>query len=214
MISAAKVATAAPGTPIANVKIRIGSNTALKTLANALTLTGVLVSRIPWMRKMTNKIHGQNHQLPSKSIIQIQYCHRNLPRKAENPTSDTKDGRNAKDRMSRYGLAYCSAGAPSDKTELRARSGFRNMRGVPIMAMKNPTNKAWQIASLVPFLFPLACCFETNVAVTADHFGKKKKELIVSKHDPFVIFACLTNHNLVCSPLGRKDVNQNAELKT
>jgi hypothetical protein len=47
IISAAKVASAAPGTPIAKVKMRIGSNTALKTFAKALTLTGVLVSRMP-----------------------------------------------------------------------------------------------------------------------------------------------------------------------
>lgn len=48
MISAANVARAAPGTPMAKEKIKIGSNTALNTLANALILTGVLVSNIPF----------------------------------------------------------------------------------------------------------------------------------------------------------------------
>mmetsp|Transcript_16364 Transcript_16364/g.46994 ORF Transcript_16364/g.46994 Transcript_16364/m.46994 type:complete len:84 (+) Transcript_16364:921-1172(+) len=69
MTSAARVANAAPGTPIANENIKIGSSMALKMLANNETLTGVSVS--------------------------------NIPRKAEKPTSEINDGRNAKDRISR-----------------------------------------------------------------------------------------------------------------
>mmetsp|Transcript_6881 Transcript_6881/g.16874 ORF Transcript_6881/g.16874 Transcript_6881/m.16874 type:complete len:80 (-) Transcript_6881:934-1173(-) len=57
MISAASVANAAPGTPIASEKIKIGSNNALNKLAKALILTGVLVSRIPRKAlKPTNEI--------------------------------------------------------------------------------------------------------------------------------------------------------------
>lgn len=36
------------------------------------------------------------------------------PRKAENPTTDTKDGKKAKERIIRYGRAYSKAGAPAE----------------------------------------------------------------------------------------------------
>lgn len=38
---------------------------------------------------------------------------RNLPRNAEKPTRDMMDGKKANALMTRYGLAYSSAGAPS-----------------------------------------------------------------------------------------------------
>jgi hypothetical protein len=78
-----------------------------------------------------------------KSVSQGFPTHLNdLPRKAENPTNETKEGRNAKDRMTRYGLAYSNAGAPLGSTELSARSGLKNIRGVPTIAIKNPTKSA------------------------------------------------------------------------
>jgi hypothetical protein len=46
--SAARVASAAPVTPIFIVNIRTGSRTALKTLLAALILRGVDVSRVPF----------------------------------------------------------------------------------------------------------------------------------------------------------------------
>jgi len=36
-----------------------------------------------------------------------------VPRKAEKPTTEIKDGRKAKARMIKYGLAYSIAGAPA-----------------------------------------------------------------------------------------------------
>ena len=66
----------------------------------------------------------------------------NVPRNAENPTKDIKDGKNANERISKYGLAYSMAGAPSAKTALKAPLGLKKINGVPIKAMKNPTNNA------------------------------------------------------------------------
>jgi hypothetical protein len=40
-----------------------------------------------------------------------------IPRKAENPTTDTKDGRNAKALMIKYGLAKSMAGLPAERRE-------------------------------------------------------------------------------------------------
>ena len=91
MISAPNVANAAPGTPIANVNIRMGSKTALNTFDVALIFSGVDVSRVP--------------------------------RNAEKPINEIRDGRNANALMNRYGLAYCSAGAPSTRSEARNEEG-------------------------------------------------------------------------------------------
>ena len=55
MTSAASVAKAAPPTPIANEKIKIGSSKALKMFANALTFTGVPVSSIPASRLLMER---------------------------------------------------------------------------------------------------------------------------------------------------------------
>ena len=54
IISADKVASAAPGTPIANVNMRIGSRIALNTFDAALIFNGVEVSKVP--RKAENPI--------------------------------------------------------------------------------------------------------------------------------------------------------------
>mmetsp|Transcript_13510 Transcript_13510/g.20500 ORF Transcript_13510/g.20500 Transcript_13510/m.20500 type:complete len:205 (-) Transcript_13510:1278-1892(-) len=73
VISAAKVAKAAPVTPNFNVKIKMGSKIAFNKLANRLIFNGVTVSITPL--------------------------------KAENPIKENIDGRNAKPRIKRYGLA-------------------------------------------------------------------------------------------------------------
>jgi hypothetical protein len=111
MTSAARVARAAPGTPITQENIIMGSNTALKMFAKALIFTGVLVSSMPSIhttRKSlvytNDKKRCENAITPSLSL---------LPRNAENPTREMSEGRNANDRISRYGFAYFKAGAPS-----------------------------------------------------------------------------------------------------
>ena len=91
-----------------------------------------------------------------------------IPRKAENPMRDIKDGKKANERIKRYGLAYWRAGAPSFSTTDKTFSGLRKMRGVPIKAIKQPIKRAWQTASWRPSWSPLAFSFETNVAVTSD----------------------------------------------
>ena len=53
-----------------------------------------------------------------------------------------RDGKKAKERINKYGLANSIAGAPSDRTALNAPSGLKNIIGVPINAIKNPTNSA------------------------------------------------------------------------
>lgn len=65
--SAASVASAAPGTPIANENIKIGSSTALNTLAKALILTGVRVSRMP--RNAENPTNDTNDGRNANDLI-------------------------------------------------------------------------------------------------------------------------------------------------
>ena len=55
----------------------------------------------------------------------------NVPRKAENPMIDISDGRNANDRMNRYGLAYFRAGAPSFNTEGQHLVGVSKHKQTP-----------------------------------------------------------------------------------
>mmetsp|Transcript_28505 Transcript_28505/g.59411 ORF Transcript_28505/g.59411 Transcript_28505/m.59411 type:complete len:111 (-) Transcript_28505:369-701(-) len=110
MISAPNVASAAPGTPMARVNMRMGSRIALNKFEVALILRGVDVSRVP--------------------------------RNAEKPINEIKEGRNANALMYKYGLAYWSAGAPSLSTEDKIFSGNRNINADPTNEMQNPTIKA------------------------------------------------------------------------
>mmetsp|Transcript_25003 Transcript_25003/g.45038 ORF Transcript_25003/g.45038 Transcript_25003/m.45038 type:complete len:120 (+) Transcript_25003:814-1173(+) len=110
IISAPNVASAAPGTPIASVNIRMGSRIALKIFDVALILRGVDVSRVP--------------------------------RNAEKPINETREGRNANALMNKYGLAYWSAGEPGFNTADKIFSGYSNINAVPTKDIPNPTSKA------------------------------------------------------------------------
>mmetsp|Transcript_12800 Transcript_12800/g.22007 ORF Transcript_12800/g.22007 Transcript_12800/m.22007 type:complete len:275 (-) Transcript_12800:133-957(-) len=89
-----------------------------------------------------------------------------VPRNAEKPINEIKEGRNANALMNRYGLAYWSAGAPSFNTDDRIFSGYFNINAVPTSEIPKPTNKAWQTASCKSSWLPLAFALLTNVAVT------------------------------------------------
>mmetsp|Transcript_4003 Transcript_4003/g.5586 ORF Transcript_4003/g.5586 Transcript_4003/m.5586 type:complete len:270 (-) Transcript_4003:605-1414(-) len=92
------------------------------------------------------------------------------PRKALNPIREKREGRNAKPRMRRYGLANSRAGAPSFRTPESKLSGRVKTTALPTTAMKNPTINAWLMASCTPSSSPLAFSLATNVAVI---LGKK-----------------------------------------
>mmetsp|Transcript_4125 Transcript_4125/g.5397 ORF Transcript_4125/g.5397 Transcript_4125/m.5397 type:complete len:119 (-) Transcript_4125:153-509(-) len=66
-ISAINVATAAPVTPMLNVKIRMGSNTAFSTFANKLIFRGVTVSIVPL--KAENPIRENMDGKKAKPLI-------------------------------------------------------------------------------------------------------------------------------------------------
>jgi hypothetical protein len=90
----------------------------------------------------------------------------NTPRKAEKPMSEIMDGKKAKARIKRYGFAYCMEGELSRKTADNTVSGLKNVRGVPISAIRIPIKSAWHTASCSPSLLPFAFSVETSVAVT------------------------------------------------
>mmetsp|Transcript_7424 Transcript_7424/g.16208 ORF Transcript_7424/g.16208 Transcript_7424/m.16208 type:complete len:120 (-) Transcript_7424:575-934(-) len=65
-----------------------------------------------------------------------------VPRNAEKPINETREGRKENALMNKYGLAYCNAGAPSFNTEDRIFSGYRNIKAVPTNEMPHPKSKA------------------------------------------------------------------------
>lgn len=83
----------------------MGSKTALKIFANALIFTGVLVSKVPLIlygEERVSTYYAAKGLTTRSMFLPFQDY---LPRKAENPTNEIMDGKKAKARINKYGLA-------------------------------------------------------------------------------------------------------------